>query len=290
MPDEFLLGSVSFNLESKPFATVIDGQSIDRVELFGLELSLEFDMSAKYCTGWHDLVNRQSFVCPDSALVDDKYEQCLKCRQKTGFNPAFYHADTVSEAQQAINAREHFVYLAYFAPGVVKVGISQEARGLGRILEQGARYALKLETFSSALVARQYEEKLSNLDGIIEHLPNRKKMQLLKMPFDESAAKQELDNSLEKIKSELNLTFDSAQAIQTAKYFHTTDLDVSQAIDMSDQDKLVGEVVAMVGSTCLTRYEDNLLTYNLKRFVGRKAQRLKGEIDIDLPSEQLTLI
>ncbi len=289
MPDEFLLGFTSFNKSSQPFLAIIHDQQFEKIELFGLDLALKFDLSTRYCIGWRDSETRQNMVCPEEATVEDKYEECIKCRQRTGFNPAFYYADKISEAQQAINAQEHFVYLAYFAPGIVKVGISQEARVLGRILEQGARYALKLETFSSANVARQYEAKLSSLDGVVEHLPNRKKMQLLKEPFDEAAAKKELETVLEKAKSEINVTFDAPQPIQTSKYFHSEVLDTTKAIDMSGQDTLVGEVVAMIGNICLTDYQGNLLAYNLKQFVGRKAKTLKGKIDITLPIEQLTL-
>ena len=113
--------------------------------------------------GWVDFDNHCSQVCPDGATVDEKYENCLKCRNRTGFNPAFYHADSVSAQQEKINQQPHFVYLAYFAPGVIKVGISQEERGIRRLLEQGARLAVKLETFASALIARQYEAKIAGL-------------------------------------------------------------------------------------------------------------------------------
>ncbi len=160
MPSDFLLAYASFNADSQPFIDCqIDGE-IKRRELFGQDLSLEFDFLTKYCTGWVDFENHCSQVCPDSATVDGKYENCLKCRDRTGFNPAFYNADSVSAQQEKINQNPHFVYLAYFAPGVIKVGISQEKRGIRRLLEQGARLALKLETFSSALIARQYEAKI----------------------------------------------------------------------------------------------------------------------------------
>lgn len=78
MPDYFLLAYASFNADNQPFIDCqIDGE-IKRRELFGQDLSLEFDFSTKYCTGWVDFDNHSSQVCPDSATVDGKYENCLK--------------------------------------------------------------------------------------------------------------------------------------------------------------------------------------------------------------------
>ena len=103
MPDDFLLTYASFNADNQPFIDCqIDGE-IKRRELFGQDLSLEFDFSTKYCTGWVDFENHSSQICPDSATVDGKYENCLKCRDRTGFNPAFYNADSVSVQQEKIN-------------------------------------------------------------------------------------------------------------------------------------------------------------------------------------------
>ena len=130
MPDDFLLAYASFNADNQPFIDCQIGDEIKRRELFGQDLSLEFDFSTKYCTGWVDFDNHCSQICPDSATVDGKYENYLKCRDRTGFNPAFYNADSVSAQQEKINQNPHFVYLAYFAPEVIKVGISQDENGV----------------------------------------------------------------------------------------------------------------------------------------------------------------
>lgn len=243
IPSEFLLSYASFNADNKPFIECQVGDKIERHELFGQDLSLKFDFSVKYCAGWVDFENRCSQICPDYATVDEKYENCLKCRDKTGFNPAFYNANSVSAQQEKINQNPHFVYLAYFAPNVIKVGISQEERGIRRLLEQGARLAIKLETFSSALIARQYEAKISKLDGIVETLPVHKKMELIKQPFDRAAGEKELRQKL---------------------------LEIEQKIGVTD-------------------YGGQLLAYNIKKLIGYRAQKVSGEIELDLPTEQLTL-
>lgn len=289
LPSEFLLSYASFNADNKPFVECQVGDKIERHELFGQDLSLEFDFSVKYCTGWVDFENRCSQICPDHATVDEKYENCLKCRDKTGFNPAFYNVSSVSVQQEKINQNPHFVYLAYFAPNVIKVGISQEERGIRRLLEQGARLAIKLETFSSALIARQYEAKISKLDGIAETLPASKKMELIKQPFDHADGERELRQKLLEIEQKIGVSFPKSELIPCEDYFQTTGVDLSRVVLMKDYSQLVGHVRSIIGSIVITDYSGQPLAYNIKKFIGYRAQKVDGVIDIEIPSTQLAL-
>ena len=289
MPDDFLLTYASFNADNQPFIDCQIGDEIKRRELFGQDLSLEFDFSTKYCTGWVDFENHCSQICPDSATVDGKYENCLKCRDRTGFNPAFYNADSVSAQQEKINQNPHFVYLAYFAPGVIKVGISQEERGIRRLLEQGARLAFKLETFASALIARQYEAKIARLDGVVETMPIHKKLELIKQPFDRADGEKKLQQKLLEIEQKIGVSFPKVKLITCEDYFHTAGVDLTRVVLMKDQNQLAGRVRSIIGPILVTEYNGQLLAYNVKKFIGYQAQTVDGAIDIEIPSTQLAL-
>ena len=289
MSGEFLLSYASFDTENRPFLEwQVDGKT-ERDDVLGQELSLAFDFSAKYCTGWVDFDNHSSQICPDSATVEGKYENCLKCRDRTGFNPAFYNADSVSAQQEKINQNPHFVYLAYFAPGVIKVGISQEERGIRRLLEQGARLALKLETFSSALIARQYEAKIARLDGIVETMPIHKKLELIKQPFDRADGEKKLQQKLLEIEQKIGVSFPRSELILCEDYFHTAGVDLTRVVLMKDQNQLAGRVRSVIGPILIVDYDGQLLAYNVKKFIGYQAQTITGDIELELPSEQLTL-
>ena len=289
MPEEFLLSYASFDAENRPFLEwQIDGKA-ERRDVMGQELSLAFDFSTKYCTGWLDFDNHCSQACPDGATVDEKYENCLKCRNRTGFNPAFYHADSVSAQQEKINQNPHFLYLAYFSPEVIKVGISQEARGIRRLLEQGARLALKLETFASALIARQYEAKIASLSGIMETVAANKKLGLIKQPLDAATAEQALADALVHIQQKLGLDFPNRTLITCEDYFHTEGRDLSSLIDMTSNTVLAGTVVSVIGSVLITEYDGQLLAYNLKKYIGHQAQVAQEAVDLEIPNTQLTL-
>ena len=289
LPSEFLLSYASFNADNKPFIESQVGDKIEHYELFGQDLSLKFDFSVKYCAGWVDFENRCSQICPDQATVDEKYENCLKCRDKTGFNPAFYNASSVSAQQEKINQNPHFVYLAYFATNVIKVGISQEERGIRRLLEQGARLAIKLETFSSALIARQYEAKISKLDGIVETLPVYKKLELIKQAFNRADGERELRQKLLEIEQKIGVSFPKSELIPCEDYFQTAGVDLSRVVLMKDYGQLVGHVRSVIGSIVITDYDGQLLAYNIKKLIGYRAQKVDREIELDLPTEQLTL-
>lgn len=289
MPEEFLLSYASFDAENRPFLEwQIDGKA-ERRDVMGQELSLAFDFSTKYCIGWLDFDNHCSQACPDGATVDEKYENCLKCRNRTGFNPAFYHADSVSAQQEKINQNPHFLYLAYFSPEVIKVGISQEARGIRRLLEQGARLALKLETFASALIARQYEAKIASLSGIMETVAANKKLGLIKQPLDAATAEQALADALVHIQQKLGLDFPNRTLITCEDYFHTEGRDLSDVIDMTGNTVLAGTVVSVIGSVLITEYDGQLLAYNLKKYIGHQAQVAQEAVDLEIPNTQLTL-
>lgn len=287
-PENFLLSYVGFDRDNSPvFDAQVDG-AISRHPLIGAPLSLVFDLSTRFCTGWFELGQGKSHPCPDSASVEQKYDQCVVCRTKTGFNPAFYHATTVSKQQEAINQNPHFVYLAYFAPGLVKVGISQEARGIRRLLEQGARMALKLETFSSAAIARQYEARIAGLAGIVEHVLHSRKMAALAGAFDEAEAARELEQTRADIERALGVTFDKAEIIRTSEHFHSADLDLERLIIMKREPIILGTVRACIGSDVIVEHDDRLIAHNLKSYVGYRAQ-VSESVEVNLPREQMAL-
>lgn len=288
MPKEFLLSRTGFDSDSRPFIECQAGGDKKRVLALEARVALRFDFSEKWCTGWLDFENRCSRACPDSAMVDGKYDQCLTCRNRTGFNPAFYHAAVVSEQQQRLNQTPHYLYLAYLAPGVVKVGISQAARGIKRLLEQGARAAVRLETFPTALVARQYEAKIAGLNGFVEHVTQGKKLGFLQQVFDAGQARAELERALASVERELHVRFEAAEFIDTERHFYHQPTDVTRAKDVSGQECIVGEVRAMIGPLLITQWQDELLVYNLKRYIGYHAQHDETAA-VALPEEQLAL-
>lgn len=213
------------------------------------DLTLSFDTAARFCTGWHDLATSESFPCPDAATLPAQFSQCRHCQNKTGFNPAFYNTQNVSPQQQARNATPHLLYLAHFAPGVVKAGISWAERGIRRLLDQGARSALIIKTYPTATVARQYEAKIASLPGIAETLQVKIKHKLMAAPYDPAAGAAELLATRNKVAQAFNITPDNNKPLYLDSYY-LKDAALDQPIILHDP-TISGRCVGMIGSTLL---------------------------------------
>ena len=48
-------------------------------------------------------------------------------------------------------------------------------------------------------------------------------------------------------------------------------------------------VVSIIDPILITDYDEQLLSYDVKKFIGYQAQAVDGAIDIELPSTQLAL-
>ncbi|MFG2228128.1 DUF2797 domain-containing protein [Streptomyces sp. NPDC048644] len=72
-------------------------------------------------------------VCPYAAVIDGAAarDQCAACARLD--RSRLVAADTMAD-----DPRPYGVYLAYFGPGLLKVGITAAARGPARLVEQGA--------------------------------------------------------------------------------------------------------------------------------------------------------
>lgn len=292
MPEvgDYLLTHVGFSRDEKPIISFQKGDSFIDFEPLGQKIAMRFDTSQRHCTGWRDITTGERFSCPDSHIVDNKYEQCPACQTRTGFNPAFYNASTVSEQQEARNKEPHILYLARFGDDVVKVGISHAKRERSRLLEQGARDALILDTFPSAHIARQYEAKIASMPGIAETLQLRKKLSLLEIPYDHKKGEGDLKQTRSRIEEQLHVSFaDSEVHDLDTSFFPNTQPDLTQSFCSIDQQLLTGRCTGMLGSLLFCDYKDTPVFLPLKKFIGYHVEITDTELSLDLPARQISL-
>ena len=164
------------------------GKTQHRMPILGRTFSLR-RLPHRYCTGSFDLISYRSAACELSAELllnpDQKdMNMCPHCQELTGFDPAFYNASTISPQQRAYNKTPHFVYMAYFSPQHLKVGISSETRGIDRLLEQGARVCAILKRFENADDARSLEADLCARADTFESMRLSAKVKLLSEYFN----------------------------------------------------------------------------------------------------------
>lgn len=254
----------------------------------GKTLSLQFDTTQRFCIGWHDLATGKNHPCPDNTVTDKKYDMCVVCQKRTGFNPAFYHSTTVSPQQEARNAEPHHLYLAYMGGGYIKVGISWHKRGIRRLLDQGARAGLMLETFSTALIARQYEAKIARLSGIHETTSTRTKLALLGEPLGEELAREQLMATKQRIEEATGTTFSGAEVLLFDAHYSDGAFPTGKVTALSEP-CISGTAKAVIGDILITSYDDRLLALPLKQFTGYPVEIRDTITPIDLAPQQMQL-
>ena len=287
MPHEgtYLLANVGFD-GLDPVISLLQSETFHELRPMGKTLTLRVDTSQRRCTGWRDITAGERYSCPLNLDVEPKYEQCPTCQKKTGFNPAFYHATSVSPQQEARNAEPHILYLAYFGADIIKVGISHAARGHARLLEQGARRAVILDTFATANIARQYEARIAALPGISETVAVRQKIAALAGSFD--AAK--LQSAVEVVTTKLGVSFNASEVLSFDEAFFAYGIPkLADVYDATSLDLISGHVSGMLGAVMCCTQQDTPILLPLKRLVGYTAQLSYTETAIELPARQTSL-
>jgi hypothetical protein len=270
----------------KPTLQFSDEQDYSPV---GKTISLSFDLSERFCIGWHDMSTGENHACPEMAQTDKKFATCVICQKRTGFNPAFYHANKVSAKQEARNAEPHHLYLAYMGKNYIKVGISWHKRDTRRLLDQGARAGLILETFPTALIARQYEAKIAHIEGIHETTATRTKLALINEPFDETTATDQLLGAKQRIQELLGTSFTGTDIQLFDRFYTQRGLFTGPITPLTDS-KISGLAEALIGDILITRYDDRLLALPLKQYIGYPIALSEEMMQLDLAPQQMQLL
>lgn len=286
----YILTNVGFSKEEKPTLLLQGSDKFVSMYPLGETFTITFNLTQRFCIGWRDMTSGERSICPDHQMITSKYEQCPACQRRTGFNPAFYHAASVSAQQEARNLEPHILYLAHFGPGVMKIGISHANRGYARLLEQGARSAIVLGEFTTAHIARQYEAQIASLAGVVEAVQANKKAGLAVRPYDSLAAERELIAMQKHIETSLDRTFDTSHVLTfDDRYFPSGMPDLNNPISMTNQNFLSGVGVGMLGSILFCTQDDIVALLPLKKYVGYHVELASDVVHIEAPARQISL-
>ncbi len=115
--------------------------------------------------GARTCVGARGHACPTGAAVSGRSTgaRCEECARLDRAHSVA--ADTIAD-----DPRPYHVYLAWFGPGMVKVGITAEERGSARLLEQGA-VCFSWLGVGPLMAARRTEELLRAALGVPDRIP-----------------------------------------------------------------------------------------------------------------------
>ncbi|BDE95208.1 DUF2797 domain-containing protein [Raoultibacter timonensis] len=246
----------------------------------------------RFCVGAYNLMTQEREMCERRQELPDGYKEtsCPACADKTGFNPSFYNGGGISAQQRAYNDTPHIVYLAYFSPRHLKVGITSAARGKLRLLEQGARSAMILKECESAYAAREWEAKLCSTQGIYESLLPSVKYRLLTTQTHDHAEASAI------MRKTVRDTFglEPTDPIDLDRYYSRDESVLAGSINEPDNPSstmVAGECVGMVGTFALMRQQGRVYAASLKDYVSHLVDYRFGEVlyEYSAPPEQGSL-
>jgi hypothetical protein len=275
--DSGLLAGYGCN-ERGPFLIIdrLDEVPWERVSFSPSERDFTLEsLEGRFCVGRCDLASGVSSPCPIRAeLRADAPEQCSACFVVTGFNPAFYNAPQISEPQRRRNRLPHVVYLASFGAGALKVGMTLEARGVSRLLEQGARLGAIIAKCEDAERARELEEYVARQHGIAESVRTSRKRQLLGAPLAEAAARAELEARIATIARERPDVNADAEIESFDAFYGGARLLGAGATDLSDTEPLAisGHCLGMIGDVLVALQDGQRYQLSVGPMVGRRVR------------------
>lgn len=250
-----------------------EGSELQRILLYKNEpITIRVATENRYCMGWYDIQTHENHPCDQGRVVDPKFESCFECRNKTGFNPAFYNTETVSSVQEAYNQQPHSVYVAYFGSGLTKAGIMSDSRGLERIFEQGALFYVNMGSLANARQARDSEASLID-KGLRNSVSKKQKEDALRTQFGLEAERKQFLGAL----AELEL--DSAGEVKSnLDHFFFGQYPCDQITPVSGE-LISGKIMGMVGRYLVVKNGDRLFGFWLSELAGYRidvAAELEG--------------
>lgn len=250
-------------------------------------------LSRRFCVGRFNLLDFSSIPCPEKAQLSTKSNTCGSCFRANGFNPAFYNVsqDKISPQQQKYNEQPHNVYLAYFGPDMIKVGISHHKRTLTRWREQGARAATIIKECVNAYEARHIELSIGKGLSLPESFRRNQKRELINLPFRYAQAMKDIDVVRHRIEKQLNIQIQNTEIVDLGRYFFGDKVLDTDIKDVTDQEPLFisGKGIGMIGDILIVGQSEKQFMVSVKKFISYMIEIENGVKAHNLPAEQLSL-
>jgi hypothetical protein len=159
----------------------------------------QFELSdEKRCVGYN---SPDGWVpCQYNSLITKKhYTQCYYCERDQGFKSAFLFGGEPNELAKKHLSQEHFVYLAYFEPDILKVGTAASSRNKIRPIEQDALIYAYIAKVENGFRVQELEGAISRELGIRQTVKSRHKLKALSIKPDYSRVSEMIRSNYDRI-------------------------------------------------------------------------------------------
>jgi len=262
------------------FDTLSNQPSRLEIAVIGVPFTLR-RFKRRLCIGRYDLATSVHHPCPTRAPVDEKETHCPDCQRAIGFAPAFYNLtlDQLSSQQRRYNDTPHVVYLAWFAPSVIKVGISSSERRIDRWLEQGVIGATVIFHTANAYEARKLEEMVSSEFKYREVVRSNEKLRGLFPAPDHRVCATELAVARWEIAKLCSIKVQEEEIFDGRPHYLADSFPAREPVDLSNERPLVvsGFGHGIIGDILLIIQRDDFYCVRLKTILAHVVE-LSAEI------------
>ena len=199
---------ISFEWKDKiPYINIYDSKNnkFDSINILTIRSIVKG--KAIRCIGYKDLNNYKQSICMEHNIVTEKIRQCPSCSSKDIFKYCVMckgvECHNHSELAHKYCNNEHYVYLAYFPGGKLKVGTAFYERKTTRLMEQGALIAIYIAKAPNGKIAREIERRVVEL-GYEEKVNGSYKIENLIIDRSKQDIINDLIKNFEIIKTNLN--------------------------------------------------------------------------------------
>jgi hypothetical protein len=278
------------------FVTQAD-HKVSEIELRpGIDLAWKFS-DIRYCPGFIDADGTYR-PCPEQKVLPElKYDLCMNCEAELGFKAAFLYGQEPNDRARKYLSQPHYVYLAYFEPGILKVGTASESRKKIRLIEQDALIYAFVAKASSGFGITSVERMISRTLDLAETVRTKHKFQYLGEVPDSAKAARMITDAYHRLGKALGGDKDFAHFLLPEKEFRLENLSSRTEIyypdvtpsDLSDQPVLFGKFSGMRGKYLLLKNSGNILAFNHKQLTGREIEGVSSYSYKLLKPEQIGL-
>src|SRR3989344_4390462 len=228
------------------------------------------------CPGYFDLISGKHFPCLRQIdLSNTKKERCKECEIKIGFKEGFvYRSEMTNDTAKKYFQLEHFLYLAYFSPHIIKVGTANMLRKYDRLYEQGA-FAYCFFASLKGLDILEVERFISKNTNFPERVSDKIKLQLIKGLYFENSYINALKEKVDFIKNILkNSNF--GKYLFNVPEFGEVNIppifklgEIQNAIYLDEIKEISGLILGVKGNFIAFRNENEIYLIHGKKLMGR---------------------
>lgn len=256
----------------------------------------KFKLSEKrYCTGYYK--DGQLNICKLAGddgigveLDSETHDQCRVCEKIQGFKNAFFFKGEANENAQKHLSQLHYIYLAYFEPGIIKVGTAAESRKYIRPIEQdGLIYSYIAQ--SDGFNIQKLERFISKNIGVTEYVKSGHKFKFLSQRPNSENAENLIKSTFQKIEMLLGTNedfqgwlFDSIKIIDVSEkppfYFPTERVNLIKNYEI-----LSGNYLGLRGRYLLLNNYGKIVAFDTRPIIGRTFEYLDETLEYKVEGE-----